>query len=104
VAHDEDVAASGLSTERLYFGEQNTLDTAAPSAISASDSYAVDFTASSGKPNDLAHRVAVGRCGIFQIAPGEDKKLLVYDSAPLDADLEITGTALPTPRNVLQPR
>lgn len=39
----------GLSVERLYFGESNMLAAAAPSATTGSDSYTVDFTASTGK-------------------------------------------------------
>jgi hypothetical protein len=82
---------AGLSTERLYFGEHNTLNTAAPSATSASDSYAVDFTASSGNQT-IWHTGYGGGDVVYPDRAGEDKKLLVYDSAPLDADLEITGT------------
>jgi putative CocE/NonD family hydrolase len=86
---------AGLSAERLYFGEHNSLSAAAPSATNASDSYTVDFTASSGNQT-IWHTGYGGGDVVYPDRAGEDKKLLVYDSLPLDADLEITGTPVLT--------
>jgi putative CocE/NonD family hydrolase len=85
----------GLSAERLYFGERNLLNAAAPSASSASDSYTVDFTAASGSQT-IWHTGFGGGDVVYPDRADEDKKLLVYTSAPLEADLEITGTPVLT--------
>jgi putative CocE/NonD family hydrolase len=85
----------GFSTEHLYFGERNTLNAAAPSAASASDSYAVDFSASTGKQTRW-HTGFGGGDVVYPDRAEADKELLVYTSEPLNADLEITGTPVLT--------
>jgi uncharacterized protein len=85
----------GLSAQRLYFGESNMLATAAPSAASASDSYRVDFTASTGNQTRW-HTGLNGGDVVYPDRAAEDKKLLLYSSAPLEADLVITGTPVLT--------
>jgi uncharacterized protein len=86
---------AGLSTERLYFGEQNKLNAAAPAAPSASDSYTVDFTASSGKLTRWDTGLGGGDV-VYPDRADEDKKLLLYTGAPLDTDLEVTGSPVLT--------
>ena len=86
---------AGLSAERLYFGEHNTLNVAAPSAAGASDSYTVDFTASTGNQSIWATGFGGGDV-VYPDRAEADKKLLVYTIEPLDADLEITGTPVLT--------
>jgi putative CocE/NonD family hydrolase len=86
---------TGWSTRRLYFGPAHTLSVAMPAPESASDAYTVDFTASTGTHT----RWNTGLDGSDVIYPdraGEDCKLLFYDSEPLAADLEITGTPVLT--------
>jgi putative CocE/NonD family hydrolase len=85
----------GFSAERLYFAERNTLNAAATSAANASDSYTVDFTASTGKQTRW-HTGFGGGDVVYPDRAEADKKLLVYTSQPLDADLEITGTPVLT--------
>ncbi len=85
----------GFSTERLYFRERNTLNTSAPSAVSASDSYTVDFSLSTGKQTRW-HTGFGGGDVVYPDRAEADKKLLVYTSEPLEADLEITGTPVLT--------
>ena len=85
----------GVSTERFYFDEQNTLSTAAPSVVSANDSYTVDFTASTGGQNRWDTGFGGGDV-VYPDRANEDKKLLVYTSVPLDSDLEITGSPVLT--------
>ena len=85
----------GLSTERLYFGDHNSLNAEAPSTAHASDSYTVDFTASSGNQNIWATGFGGGDV-VYPDRAAEDNKLLVYTSAPLETDLEITGTPVLT--------
>ena len=86
---------TGLSSERLYFGEHNTLDNAAPLAASAGDTYNVDFTASTGKQTRW-HTGLGGGDVVYPDRSGEDKKLLAYTSVPLESDLEITGSPVMT--------
>lgn len=85
----------GVSTERLYFGESNTLTTAEPSANSASDPYTVDFTASTGDQT-IWHTGIGGGDVVYPDRAKEDEKLLLYTGAPLETDLEITGTPVLT--------
>jgi len=82
---------AGVAAERLYFGEHNTLNGSAPSAASGSDSYAVDFTASTGTQNIWATGYGGGDV-VYPNRAQADQKLLVYNSAPLETDLEITGS------------
>jgi len=86
---------AGLSVERLYFGEHNTLNAAAPSATIASDAYRVDFTAATGNQSIWATGFGGGDV-VYPDRAEADNKLLVYTSEPLDADLEITGTPVLT--------
>jgi uncharacterized protein len=86
---------AGLSEERLYFGDHNALNAEAPSAANASDSYAVDFTTSTGNQNIWATGLGGGDV-VYPDRAAEDKKLLLYTSAPLETDLEITGTPVLT--------
>ena len=72
----------GLSTERFYFAEQNTLSTAAPSEGSASDSYTVDFTASTGGQNRWDTGFGGGDV-VYPDRANEDEKLLgIYQRSP----------------------
>jgi uncharacterized protein len=86
---------AGLSAGRLYFGENNMLVEKAPSAARASDSYMVDFTASTGKRTRW-HTGLGGGDVVYPDRAEDDKKLLVYTSAPLETDLEITGSPVIT--------
>lgn len=86
---------TGISAERIYFGEHNTLNAAAPSEANASDSCTVDFTASSGTKTRW-HTQLGGGDVVYANRADEDKKLLVYTGAPLEMDLEITGTPVVT--------
>jgi len=86
---------AGMSPERLYFGNDHALNPAAPSETSASDSYTVDFTASTGKQTRW-HTGFGGGDVVYPDRADQDRKLLVYTSAPLEADVEITGSPVVT--------
>jgi putative CocE/NonD family hydrolase len=86
---------SGISSERLYFGEGHALSAVAPSQTSASDLYTVDFTATTGKRTRW-HTGFGGGDVVYPDRTAEDGKLLVYTSAPVEADLEITGAPVLT--------
>lgn len=85
----------GLLSERLYFAGGNSLASAAPTAKPGSDSYTVDFAASSGTRTRW-HTQLGGGDVVYPDRYAEDKKLLVYTSAPLERDLELTGSPVLT--------
>ena len=85
----------GLTTRRLYFNDHHTLTASPPSVQNASDTYNVDFTASTGKQSVWATGYGGGDV-VYPDRAREDNKLLVYDSAPLETDLEITGSPVLT--------
>jgi hypothetical protein len=80
------------SRSRLYFGGSHELSTSRPAAASASDSYAVNFTATTGKDNRWS--AEMNRDILYPDRSGEDGKLLVYTGAPLATDVEITGSPM----------
>jgi putative CocE/NonD family hydrolase len=86
---------SGISLERLYFGDDHALSPVAPPETSATDSYTVDFTASTGKQTRW-HTGFGGGDVVYPYRTDQDRKLLVYTSAPLEADVEITGSPVVT--------
>jgi hypothetical protein len=85
----------GLADERLYFAEGKTLTSSAPTTRGGADSYTVDFTASSGTQTRW-HTQLGGGDVVYPDRVTEDKKLLTYTSAPLQIDLEITGSPVLT--------
>ena len=80
----------GVVPERFYLAAPNALTSQAP-AGEGSDSYPVDFTASSGplsryqSPVDLSQTAYPDRAAA-------DRKLITYTSAPFAEDLVIAGT------------
>jgi uncharacterized protein len=89
---------AGLTTQHFYLGADHSLSAAstAPAAQNNStDTYTVDFSTTTGSSSRWYTGVGGGDV-IYPDRATEDKKLLVYDSAPLEADLEITGTPVLT--------
>jgi hypothetical protein len=78
------------SRSRLYFAANHSLGSTPPVAALASDSYSVDFTATTGTDSrwfaDLDHDI------LYPNRSAEDVKLLVYTGAPLATDVEISGS------------
>jgi putative CocE/NonD family hydrolase len=85
----------GLTTERFYFSEGNSLSGSAPAVAGSRDSYTVDFTVSSGEQTRW-HTQLGGGDVVYPDRAAEDKKLLTYTSPPLDTNLEITGSPMLT--------
>lgn len=85
----------GLASERLYFAEGQTLTSSAPATRGGTDSYTVDFTASSGTQTRW-HTQLGGGDVVYPDRAAADRNLLTYTSAPLEADLEITGSPVLT--------
>lgn len=79
--------------QSMYFQKENTLDAIAPkNTANEFDAYTVDFTATTGVKNRWATNNGAGQVNYGNRA-NEDRKLLVYDSTPLEKDTEITGYA-----------
>ncbi|MBN2116480.1 MAG: CocE/NonD family hydrolase [Anaerolineales bacterium] len=85
----------GVVPVKWFFDEDHSLIPSAPANGSGSDSYTVDWTASTGELNRWY-------TGLFKddvVYPdrrAEDKKLLTYTSEPMQADVEITGSPIVT--------
>jgi putative CocE/NonD family hydrolase len=84
-----------LTAELFYFAEGNVLSQVAPNNRAAFDTYDVDFTATSGDRTRW-HTQLGGGDVIYPDRDAADRKLLTYTSAPLDTDLEITGSPILT--------
>ncbi len=80
---------AGTTMTSWYLNENNSLTIARPNANSSEDRYTVNFDATSGAKNRW--HTQVGGEVIYPDRAEEDKKLLTYTSAPLEADVEITG-------------
>jgi putative CocE/NonD family hydrolase len=83
---------AGTATRSLYFAADGRLSNVAPKAAQSADEYRVDFSATTGPENGWWTKFGPG--DVYQAdRRAEDEKLLVYTSAPLEADTEITGHA-----------
>jgi len=76
--------------QRLYLSADHQLSYSAPEQETAYDIYQVDPSTGTGL-NDRWHAAAKSYPIFFPDRQEEDKKLLVYDTPPLEEDLEITG-------------
>jgi putative CocE/NonD family hydrolase len=81
---------AGTVTTALYFREGHALAPVPAPRDEAPDRYQVDFTASTGEQNGWWTKLFSGDV-VYGDRQAEDRKLLVYDTPPLDADTEITG-------------
>jgi putative CocE/NonD family hydrolase len=79
----------GMMRESWYFGAGNTLSTSMPTGQDGRDSYAIDFTATTGY--QTRWHTALDSSVVYRDRRNEDEKLLTYTSAPLTEDTEITG-------------
>jgi len=84
----------GMTREAWYLGAGNTLTTASPAGPTGSDSYAIDFTATTGY--QTRWHTALDSSVVYRDRSSEDEKLLTYTSAPLEEDLEVTGYPIVT--------
>ena len=76
--------------QRWYAADDHQLSLDAPTSNVGCDLYQVDPTTSTGFDNRW-HAQARLKPILFPDRQEEDKKLLVYDTPPLDTDVEITG-------------
>ena len=80
---------AGMQKVRWFFNENNSLSTKAPDTKSTEDRYTINFEATTGEKNRW--HTQVGGDVVYPDRAEEDKKLLTYNSEPLEADVEITG-------------
>lgn len=85
----------GSSTQRWHFSQGHTLSQDAPTNETGTDTYAVDFSATTGTANRWFAQSGAD-VDYSGDRAGEDEKLLTYTSAPLSADTEITGSPIVT--------
>jgi len=86
---------AGFEPQRWYFGSAGSLTTDAPNAVSGSDEYTVDWTATTGDTNRWYTGLYMADV-VYPDRAEEDAKLLTYTSAPLETDVEITGSPIVT--------
>lgn len=85
----------GFNQKILYFGPQGTLEEVKPVESNGSDTYKVDFTATTGENNRWFTNVGGGAI-MYPDRAKEDSKLLTYTSEALEQDTEITGVPVVT--------
>jgi len=81
---------AGVRQESWYLQPGHGLAPTPVKGGAGSDDYPVDFAASSGELARYRSPVDLSRTG-YPDRAGQDRKLTVYDSAPLDRPVEITG-------------
>lgn len=82
-----------IVSRRWYLRDDHALSTAGPGG--GADRYTVDFSATTGDANRWTTQLGGGPVD-YGDRDTADRKLLLYTSAPLRQDIEITGTPLAT--------
>ncbi len=81
----------GVVPKRWYLRENHSLlPEVPPDTVDTTDTYTVDFEATTGKSNRWYTQQGGGPV-IYPDRAEADERLLTYTSAPLEADMEITG-------------
>lgn len=81
----------GTTEQAYYFQEGGGLSTTKPSVKTGLDHYKVDFSVSTGKENRWTTQMG-GPVLNLNNRNKMDARMLTYTSAPMEADLQITGT------------
>jgi len=81
-------------SQRWYFAADNALSQSPPRDKSGTDTYTVDFEATTGKTNRW--HTQLGVIVVYQNRAEEDRRLLTYTSPPLENDTEITSYPIVT--------
>ena len=82
---------AGFESTVWYLGPGETLSTRAPATEAGSDTYLVDWTATTGPTSRWRTNLDESDV-VYPDRAAEDAKLLVYTSGPFLVDTEITGT------------
>jgi putative CocE/NonD family hydrolase len=80
----------GFTDQVWYFAPSGGLESEAPRNKEGSDRYTIDFAATTGEQNRWMAQM--GMDVLYGDRREEDKKLLTYTSAPLEYDLEVSGS------------
>lgn len=86
----------GFQSETWYLADAGALTIEPPTDRSGADDYRVDFTATTGRHNRWFTNNGGGGDVVYNDCANEHRKLLVYDSSPFAADIEITGHPIVT--------
>ncbi len=86
---------AGFEARRWYFGPQGSLTTDSPAIETGADEYSVDWTATTGTATRWHTGFAMADV-VYPDRAAEDKKLLTYTSAPMEKDVEVTGSPVVT--------
>jgi putative CocE/NonD family hydrolase len=87
----------GFIPTPFYFSDSKTLSVGVPPEDNGSDDYQVDFYTSSGKTSRWVSLININEVGIdYPDRAEQDARLLVYQSAALKRDVEMTGHPLIT--------
>lgn len=81
----------GSKNTPFYLHSGGQLSTNSPGEAEPSDSYSVDFSATTGMANRWWTQMG-GPDVVYEDRAAEDKKLVVFETTPLSADLLMTGT------------
>jgi len=79
----------GFEMQRWYFAPDGLLSRDAPTTPDGEDRYTVDFEATTGLQNRWYD--ALGGPVLYLDRDRQDQRLLVYETPPLEQDLELTG-------------
>jgi putative CocE/NonD family hydrolase len=80
-----------------YMGDSNQLTSVKPILDDGNDSYNVDYSVGSGRTSRWVTQVNPAQKRIqYTDREEQDNKLLVYDTPPLDIDVEVTGHPIVT--------
>jgi putative CocE/NonD family hydrolase len=82
---------AGSATRRLYLAAENALSFEPPKEDAGEDAYTVDFETTTGTTNRWQTQLG-GDDVVYPDRAPADARLLTYTSAPLEEDLEVTGT------------
>jgi len=85
----------GFADKAWYLGPEGTLLDTEPEGNEGSDSYTVNYAATTGTSNRWYTQMG-GADVVYPDRAEEDKKLLAYTSRPMTSDIEITGHPIVT--------
>lgn len=80
----------GFTRQRWYFAADGGLRPEPPTAEHGEDVYTVDFAATTGRSNRWFSALG-GAPILYPDRAAQDRRLLVYQTPPLEADVELTG-------------
>lgn len=87
---------AGLETRRWYFNANQALTKSAPTTSITKDNYVVNYTATTGPRNRWLANLSGSRDIVYPDRAVQDKKLVIYDSEPMETAIEITGRPVVT--------